>query len=202
MLQTLNPKRELNAMSALLSMITALILLIGATEVSAQSETQAWEALREGKAVLILRHALAPGTGDPAHFELGDCSTQRNLNDRGRQQASAWIPYLARQDIADARIYTSLWCRSRDTATGMNIGEVTEWPALNSFFQNRGKRSAQTIETIELVNGLEPGPPVIMVSHQVNITALSGVFPASNEGVILALPLTETPEVLARVAPN
>jgi phosphohistidine phosphatase SixA len=202
MLQTLNPKRELNAMSALLSMITALILLIGATEVSAQSETQAWEALREGKAVLILRHALAPGTGDPAHFELGDCSTQRNLNDRGRQQASAWKPYLARQDIAEARIYTSQWCRSRDTATGMNIGEVTEWPALNSFFQNRGKRSAQTIETIELVNGLEPGPPVIMVSHQVNITALSGVFPASNEGVILALPLTETPEVLARVAPN
>ncbi len=189
-------------MSALLSMITALILLIGATEVSAQSETQAWEALREGKAVLILRHALAPGTGDPAHFELGDCSTQRNLNDRGRQQASAWKPYLARRGIAEARVYTSQWCRSQDTATGMNIGDVAEWPALNSFFQNRGKRSTQTIETIELVNRLEPGPPAIMVSHQVNITASSGVFPASNEGVILALPLTETPEVLARVAPD
>lgn len=178
----------------------ALFACLGNAQV--QSEPEAWDALREGRAALILRHALAPGTGDPARFKLGDCTTQRNLDDRGREQAAAWKPYLARQGIERAQIYTSQWCRSRDTAIGMDIGEVTEWPALNSFFQNRSQRSAQTLETIALVNALESHPPVVMVSHQVNITALTGVFPASNEGVILALPMSERPEVLARVTPD
>jgi len=189
-------------MPAIRVLIAALILLMGATHASAQSEAEAWEALREGRAVLILRHSLAPGTGDPARFKLGDCSTQRNLNDRGREQAAAWKPFLAQQGIRHAQVYTSQWCRSRDTATEMNMGEVTEWPALNSFFQDRSQGSPQTSETIELVNSLEPRPPVVMVSHQVNITALTGVFPASNEGLILALPLSEPAEVLARVTPD
>lgn len=189
-------------MPAIRSLLIALIMLMGTAHASAQGETQAWEALREGKAVLMLRHALAPGTGDPARFKLGDCSTQRNLNDRGREQAAAWKPYLAQHGFNEARVYTSQWCRSRDTATGMNVGEVTEWPTLNSFFQNRSQAPAQTRKTINLVNALESGTPVVMVSHQVNITALTGVFPASNEGLILALPLSEKPEVLARVSPN
>lgn len=83
----------------------------------------------------------------------------------------------------------------------MNLGKVTEWPPLNSFFRNRGDGPAQTRQTIKQVNGLEDGAPVILVSHQVNITALAGIFPASNEGVILALPLSEKPRVLARVTP-
>ena len=189
-------------MPAIHVLIAVLILLMGATHASAQSETEAWEALREGRAVLILRHALAPGTGDPARFKLGDCSTQRNLNDRGREQAAAWKPFLARQGINEAQVYTSQWCRSRDTAIGMDVGKVTEWPALNSFFQNRNQSSAQTRETIDQVNAMKPGLPVVLVSHQVNVTALTGVFPASNEGVILALPLSDKPEVLTRVAPD
>jgi hypothetical protein len=84
----------------------------------------------------------------------------------------------------------------------MNMGPVTEWPALNSFFRNRGDGPQQTRETINLVNALGPGMPVVMVSHQMNLTALTGIFPASNEGVILALPLSENPDILARVAPG
>lgn len=150
----------------------------------------------------MLRHALAPGTGDPARFVLGDCSTQRNLNDRGRKQAAAWKPLLAKYGIGQTRVYTRQWCRSRDTATAMDIGDVVEWPALNSFFQSPGQGPAQTRETIGQVNSLEPGLPVVLVSHQVNVTALAGVFPASNEGVILALPLADEPTVLARVTPE
>ncbi len=82
------------------------------------------------------------------------------------------------------------------------MGPVTEWPALNSFFRNRGDGPQQTRETIKLVNSLGQGAPVLMVSHQVNVTALTGIFPASNEGVILALPLSENPDILARVAPG
>jgi broad specificity phosphatase PhoE len=165
------------------------------------STDEAWSALREGRAVLILRHALAPGTGDPGNFDVNDCSTQRNLNDRGRAQARAWQPFLVEHGIDQARVFTSQWCRCRDTAVEMNMGEVTEWPSLNSFFQGRGNRATQTRQTIALVNELAAGLPVIMVSHQVNITALAGIFPASNEGVILALPLSDNPTVLARVSP-
>lgn len=82
------------------------------------------------------------------------------------------------------------------------MGDVTQWPSLNSFFGSRGDGPAQTQQTISLVNRLEPGTPVILVSHQVNTTALTGVFPSSNEGVIVALPLSGNPEVLARVSPG
>lgn len=165
-------------------------------------ESAAWEALREGRALLLIRHALAPGTGDPAGFDLGDCSSQRNLNETGREQARAWRPFLQERGIAVARVFSSQWCRCMDTAREMNMGEVTEWPELNSFFQNRREGPAQTGQTIALVNQLDTGAPVILVSHQVNITALTGIFPASNEGVILALPLSEDPIILGRVSPN
>lgn len=184
--------------------ILALILLWAAPviNVAKADEPDAFEALRSGDAVLMLRHALAPGTGDPVEFEIGDCRTQRNLNDRGREQARAWKSFLAEQGINEARMFSSQWCRCMDTATEMNMGRVTERPALNSFFRDREDGPAQTRQTIALVNQLEPGAPIILVSHQVNITALTGVFPASNEGVILALPLSERPKVLARVSPG
>ncbi|KPQ27857.1 MAG: Phosphohistidine phosphatase SixA [Marinobacter excellens HL-55] len=166
------------------------------------SEDQAWTALREGRAVLMMRHALAPGTGDPGEFDVNDCGTQRNLNSVGREQARSWGPFLESRGITGARVFSSQWCRCMDTAREMGMGEVTEWPALNSFFRNRGNGDTQTRQTIALVNDLEPGAAVVLVSHQVNVTALAGVFPASNEGVILALPLSENPTVLARVSPG
>ena len=179
-----------------------LALLVSLPAVAADNNEEAWDALREGRAVLMLRHALAPGTGDPGNFDINDCSTQRNLNDVGREQARAWKPFLADHGITEARVFSSQWCRCMDTATGMDMGEVTEWPSLNSFFRNRGDGPTQTRQTITLVNQLEEGAPVIMVSHQVNITSLTGIFPSSNEGAIIALPLSEDPTVLARVSPG
>ena len=161
---------------------------------AAENNEEAWEALRDGRAVLMLRHALAPGTGDPGNFDI--------LNDTGREQARAWKPFLADHGITEARVFSSQWCRCMDTATGMDMGEVTEWPSLNSFFRNRGDGPAQTRQTIALVNQLEDGAPIILVSHQVNITGLIGIFPSSNEGAIIALPLSEDPTVLARVSPG
>lgn len=176
--------------------------LLSATTLGSESNQQAWEALKDGRAVLMLRHALAPGTGDPADFELYDCSTQRNLNDTGREQARAWKPFLAEHGVTEARVFSSQWCRCMDTAREMAMGEVIEWPSLNSFFRNRGDGPAQIRQTIALVNQMDSGAPVILVSHQVNITALTGIFPSSNEGVIISLPLSEEPTILARVSPG
>ena len=185
------------------SILTAFLSVAMCFNVSAaDNNEEAWGALRDGRAVLMLRHALAPGTGDPGNFDINDCSTQRNLNDVGREQARAWKPFLADHGITEARVFSSQWCRCMDTATGMNMGEVTEWPSLNSFFRNRGDGPTQTRQTITLVNQLEEGAPVILVSHQVNITGLTGIFPSSNEGAIIALPLSEDPTVLARVSPG
>ncbi|MEP1214517.1 MAG: histidine phosphatase family protein [Marinobacter sp.] len=150
----------------------------------------------------MLRHALAPGTGDPGNFKVDDCSTQRNLNDTGREQARAWKPLLAEHGIDQARVFSSQWCRCLETAREMDIGPVEEMISLNSFFRNRGNGQMQTEQTIAIVNELEPGPPVVLVSHQVNVTALTDVYPSSNEGVLIALPLSANPTVLARVSPG
>ncbi len=188
-----------NAMSYFRVLCVACLLL--ASGASAKDNPEAWQALAEGQAVLILRHALAPGVGDPGNFRVDDCSTQRNLNDTGREQARAWKPLLAEHNINEARVFSSQWCRCLETAREMDVGPVEEMVSLNSFFQNRGDGAMQTRQTISMVNTLEAGKPVVLVSHQVNITALTDVYPASNEGMILALPLSEKPAVLARVTP-
>ena len=187
-----------------LLMTATLVLASGPTAAADATADKhvAWQALKEGKALLVLRHALAPGFGDPESFQLKDCSTQRNLNAEGRRQARAWKPFLAARGIKQARVFSSQWCRCLDTANGMNIGTVTQWPSLNSFFQGRGNSGLQTRQTLEQVNAMASGKPIIMVSHQVNITALAGVYSSSNEGVILSLPLSENPRVLARVSPS
>lgn len=188
-----------NAMNYFRTLFVACLLL--ASGANAEENTEAWQALADGRAVLILRHALAPGVGDPGNFKVDDCSTQRNLNEAGREQARAWKPLLAEHGIEDARVFSSQWCRCLETAREMDMGPVKEMMSLNSFFQGRGDGLMQTRQTISIVNALEAGEPVVLVSHQVNITALTDVYPSSNEGVILALPLSESPTVLARVAP-
>ena len=164
----------------------------------------AWAAWREGKAVLIMRHALAPGTGDPAGFKLADCGTQRNLNNQGRQQATAWGARLCQQvaQVAtDIELYSSQWCRCLETAELMAIAKVQAMPALNSFFAGRGDSQQQTTALVQRFALATLPAPTVLVTHQVNFTALTGYFPASGEAAILALPLTRPATVLARIMP-
>ena len=139
---------------------------------------------REG-AVLIMRHALAPGTGDPGNFALGDCSTQRNLNDAGRDQARRIGAALRDADIIPTHVFTSEWCRCRETAELLDLGEVTPLPALNSHFAGRGDGAAQARSVRETLAGLPEGARPLLVTHQVNVTALTGIFPRSGEMIAL-----------------
>ncbi|MBV2129262.1 histidine phosphatase family protein [Arsukibacterium indicum] len=178
-----------------------LMLLLGLLPVLCTANDAAWQAWRDGRAVLIMRHALAPGTGDPAGFVLTDCKTQRNLNAAGRQQAQKWGEVLRQQTSADIALYSSQWCRCLDTARLMNIASVQPLPALNSFFAGRGDRQQQTDALLAQFAVAKLPEPTVLVSHQVNFTALTGYFPASGEAAILALPLTAPATVLARIAP-
>ncbi len=182
---------------ALVSWLLPLALYSSAGQAS---DEQAWAALREGRAVLLMRHAIAPGTGDPANFQLGDCSTQRNLDQTGREQARRWGVVLRAQQITP-QLLSSRWCRAQDTLREMDLGAVQALPALDSLFQTPAAAREQTAQLVAQINAYAMDAPRVMVSHQVNITALTGIFPASGEGLILALPLTVPAQVLARVKP-
>lgn len=140
--------------------------------------------LREPGTFALMRHALAPGAGDPDHFDLADCSTQRNLSAAGRQQARAIGDKFREAGIENARVFTSQWCRCKETAERLRLGEPVELPALNSFFQRPGRRDPR-VRALKawLKDNLEDGP-VVLVTHQVVVTALTDVFPASGEIVV------------------
>ena len=146
------------------------------------------ERLREPGAVLLIRHALAPGIGDPDGFRLDDCATQRNLNDEGRQQARAIGDWLRGRGIARARVYSSQWCRCLETAALLDLGPVTELPALNSFFEHPAERDGRLAELRRFL-AAQPrdGGPLVLVTHQVTISAVSGTFADSGTGVLMAL---------------
>lgn len=144
-----------------------------------------WDALKEPGAMAIMRHALAPGTGDPAAFELGNCSTQRNLDEQGRAQARAIGAAFRERGITFERVLTSQWCRCLETADLLDLGPVSDAPSLNSFFQDRSTSVSQTDRTRALI--AEASEPMMMVTHQVNISALTGQFTRSGEVLVIRL---------------
>lgn len=142
-------------------------------------------ALRTPGAILLMRHALAPGTGDPAHFQLEDCTTQRNLDARGREQARAVGVAIRAAEIQIDRVWTSQWCRARETAELLGLGLPVQQPLLNSFFRDRSVGPAQTEALRRALAALPRRDRPILVTHQVNITALTGVVPRSGEIVVI-----------------
>jgi len=161
---------------------------------------QAPDALARPGRVLMLRHANAPGIGDPRNFRLGDCSTQRNLDAAGRAQAAQLGARLAKAGVARAKVYSSQWCRCLETARLLKLGPVTELPALNSFFERAQDRDARVAALRTFLARLPPdGPPVVLVTHQVTITALTGDFTPSGGGVIFELNGSGTPRVLGEL---
>ncbi len=135
--------------------------------------------------IVIMRHALAPGTGDPGNFALRDCSTQRNLSDTGRAQAERIGARLRDAGLGSARVLSSQWCRCLETAELLGLGAVEELEPLNSFFRQRELQPAATQALRDWMAAQPPGEPLVLVTHQVNITALTGIFPQSGEMIVL-----------------
>ena len=176
------------------TLLAAVFLAAGATQ--AQS---GWSAVSEGSIVLF-RHANAPGIGDPDNFKLGDCSTQRNLDDVGRQQSKNIGEQFRARKIMVGRVLTSQWCRTRETAQLAFPGQPVEAPAFNSFFEDRSTGTAQTAQALQALTQWSGPGVLVVVTHQVNITALTDVVPSSGEGVVVK-PVGQTLQVLARLPP-
>jgi len=147
-----------------------------------------------------MRHALAPGTGDPVGFEPGRCETQRNLSDAGREQAVAMGDALRANGIEAATVLSSEWCRCLETARGLDMGDPEPVALLNSFFQDRSVAEEQTLALHALLDQwlLSPDGARVLVTHQVNIRALTGEYTGSGDMLIVTVEDGET-VVLARL---
>lgn len=169
--------------TALLSRRQALLLAASTAAglAHAQPDAPFWRLLREGGCTVLMRHAQTePGLGDPPGLTLGQCRTQRNLSDTGREQSRRVGAAFRRERITVASVRSSAWCRCVDTAQ-LAFGGHTVWPAINSFFQGQGDGDAQTREVMAAVVGLRAPANWVLVTHQVNISALTGEAPAMGE---------------------
>jgi phosphohistidine phosphatase SixA len=139
------------------------------------------DRIKQGGVVLVMRHAqTVPGTGDPANFKLSDCATQRNLSEEGRAQSARIGAALREAGITFTAVRSSAWCRCKDTAR-IGFGDYTVWAQLNSFFDARTSEPLQTAALVRALQLLKPNQTELWVTHQVNITALTGAVPAMSE---------------------
>ena len=180
-------------------MLSLLALLIWQAA-NAADDAALWGGLRAGTHAALMRHAQAPGVGDPSGFRLDDCRTQRNLSAEGKRQAGRAGALFREHGIARATVYSSQWCRCLDTAAGLGLGPVTPEPALNSFFENGGQEKSQTELVLGLIARHPPGTPLVLVTHQVNITALIGGYVESGE-IIVVRPKDGKLELAGRIKP-
>ena len=173
-------------------LVLFLIILSGLTTLALASvdadHAELIARMKVGGHILMIRHALAPGSGDPANFQIGECSTQRNLDDRGREQARAIGKWLRSKGVTTSRIYSSQWCRCLETAELIDMGPVTELPALNSFYELTQNRDPNLKALRKFIaEQRSDGNLVILVTHFVTISAITGEGVSSGEGVLIEL---------------
>lgn len=155
---------------------TLLVLFCGLCS-SYETKASLAHDLQDGQHLLLMRHANAPGYGDPAGYIIGQCSTQRNLDEYGKKQSKAIGVWLSQQGIKSAEIFSSPWCRCLDTANLLNIGPVKIALPLASFFDNMRLEKKQTKELeifIKIELAKNSRAPIILVTHHVNIQAFTG----------------------------
>jgi phosphohistidine phosphatase SixA len=167
-----------------------------------RAEDELWPRLAAGGLVLVLRHERTePGIGDPPGFDLAVCATQRNLSLAGRASARATGEGLRARGLVHADVRSSAWCRCRETAELLRLGPVRHEPALDSFFADRSEAEARTAALRALVAGWRGPGALVLVTHQVNITAAFGHTVAMGEGLAIE-PAAPTPLVRARLVPT
>ena len=133
--------------------------------------------------VIFLRHALAPGYGDPSEFNINACKTQRNLNKTGQDQARFIGTNLRMIGVSFDEIYSSEWCRCIETANLLNLGEVITFSGLNSFFQDHYDEKETLRQLMNKLEDLDKTKRVLMVTHQVVIYAITGINVGSGVAV-------------------
>ena len=183
-----------------LTRLLAVVALVSLVQLPSANADPRFAALSGPGVVAVMRHALAPGTDDPANFTLDDCGTQRNLDARGQAQARAIGAAIRAAGVTIDRVLTSQWCRCRETARLLDLAPVEDFPALNSFFRDRTRADRQTLDLRQLLFRLRPAESIVLVTHQVNIRALAGRSTASGEVLLLRIGPDRTVSVIDGVS--
>ncbi len=195
-LKSLGSRRRVIALGIWAFLIMATV---AARPALAAEDTALWQKLGDGAHFAMIRHALAPGVGDPGPFALRDCSTQRNLNDEGRAQAARIGDMFRAHGIDAAKVYSSQWCRCLDTARLMDLGAVTEMPAINSFYQRAENRAPQLAAFDTWLRDAELSTPTVLVTHQVVISAVTGDYASSGEIIVVKRAADGAVSVVGRI---
>jgi phosphohistidine phosphatase SixA len=174
--------------------IITIVLLLNVA--LAQAESALAKVIAEtGANVMFMRHALAPGYGDPSHFDVNDCDTQRNLDATGRAQAKSLGKVLKQHQIRFDEIKSSQWCRCQETARLLEVGKVMPFTGLNSFFEEHADREQTLRQLKSYLDALKQDELVLLVTHQVVISAVTGVY-APSGGVVLFNTTTKASKAL------
>ena len=162
------------------------VLIFSLFSFNSYSSEQNWKPAQEGNKIILIRHSLAPGGGDPTGFKINDCKTQRNLNQAGVNQSKRIGKLFKKNKVPIDQVLSSQWCRCKDTAK-FAFGDYKEFTALNSTFQfpyNKNE-AKQLKELYELVNKWDgKGKNLVLISHYSIITAVTNAVPSSGEIVI------------------
>lgn len=161
------------------------LFLQGASAQDAAEET-VWSALKSGAHIVLIRHTVTEaGVGDPPGFVLGDCRTQRNLSAQGRADARRIGEAFRRREIPVADVLSSRWCRCLDTAR-LAFGKATPAAMLDSMFDDSEPQIAEKVRAVHAAVARRPsGGNLVLVTHNRNIQALTGISPSSGEMVVV-----------------
>jgi phosphohistidine phosphatase SixA len=165
---------------------------------SAHATDAGWAALRDGGHVVLLRHAMTSGTSEPANFDIEKCNTQRNLSERGKQQARKIGALFGARAAPIERVQSSQYCRCLDTARIAFEAEPEAFAALDPMTGDEAAISKQKAAIMDEIRAYSGSDLLVMVTHAENIQELTGVSPREGEAVIVE-PQGDGLRVLGRV---
>ena len=163
-----------------------LIIFISSTSfIKADLNKNLIKHLEDGGKLIFIRHAYAPGSGDPNNFNLNDCSTQRNLNVDGRKQAQEIGEFFRENKIKIYKVLSSEWCRCKETAN-IAFKDFSTNNFLNSFYSSKyAKNKDKQVKALNnYVKKFKSNKNLIFVTHYVLISEVLNYNPSSGEIVV------------------
>ena len=162
-----------------------IIFITFPSTIKADSFKELKKELLEGNKLIFIRHAYAPGGGDPDNFDINDCNTQRNLSDRGKKQAYKIKNFFIENKIKNNIVVSSEWCRCKETAS-LAFGKFKTKKFLNSFYSSKfaKNRIKQVKDLKRYVKNFKSDKNLILITHYVVISEVLDYAPSSGEIVV------------------
>ena len=159
------------------------LFIVFSTPINSQEELI--NLIKDGNKLIFIRHAYAPGSGDPINFDLNDCSTQRNLNEEGINQSKKIGKFFSKNKIQIDKVLSSEWCRCKDTAK-FAFNKYTTFNALNSFYDPRFEKNKdkQVIDLKKYILNLNSKQNIVLITHFVVISEILNISASSGEIIV------------------